>query len=557
MVACIALFYGAGWGMVLLLTCDNVLLGMEVLVGVVRHGMQVMEGKHERIVRRLEQENLERIMGRGVTMGVRSSGSREQLVRDEGILLEETSEDDDAEATTTATNASHMTEEEELQNDTAALLQAEEEYQRLIDSQMELMEETNARRNDMLETLVFALELVSSVITVCHFLHIWSLHGFTFGLVDGVLALHLHTAVSTAGRKISDRRNQNKIARDLDGLFDDASDLELRKSSAAGDVCCICLGTMSSTCVTNTKGANPGSNTSNSQPKNFHYRGVVKKVTCGHLYHAHCLREVVERARSIEAARCPLCRASLLTGRHSTTPDAAVTPVGDAEATPTNTNNLNFRIQTGVAPTDGMQFNDQTAQQTPQQNQQAPPRQNERALFRFSTDGFLPPWLPFPALSFEVVRRAPQMGVADNVIAAAAAVLQQPAAAALQQPPGAAATGVNEQPVGGPGTAGPAALATNNETDTNNNNNNVPANDLNNNNHQVHSSIFRRLLQLGGILPLSPQEETMALEQLVDMFPQYDRADLLRNLRDRGSAEMVVESVLMGTFRGMPRGGLG
>eukprot|EP01084_Bolivina_argentea_P243493 408177_1 len=43
--------------------------------------------------------------------------------------------------------------------------------------------------------------------------------------------------------------------------------------------------------------------------------GNVKKVSCGHLYHTHCLREVVERSRSIEEARCPLCRASVLGGR--------------------------------------------------------------------------------------------------------------------------------------------------------------------------------------------------------------------------------------------------
>ena len=39
------------------------------------------------------------------------------------------------------------------------------------------------------------------------------------------------------------------------------------------------------------------------------------------------------------------------------------------------------------------------------------------------------------------------------------------------------------------------------------------------------------------------------------MFPQYDRSDLLRELRARGSAEAVVESVLLGLFTGTPRGG--
>jgi hypothetical protein len=53
---------------------------------------------------------------------------------------------------------------------------------------------------------------------------------------------------------------------------------------------------------------------------------------------------------------------------------------------------------------------------------------------------------------------------------------------------------------------------------------------------------------------MSPEEEAAALEQLVDMFPQYDRGDLSRELRARGSAEAVVESVLLGVFSGTPRG---
>jgi hypothetical protein len=53
---------------------------------------------------------------------------------------------------------------------------------------------------------------------------------------------------------------------------------------------------------------------------------------------------------------------------------------------------------------------------------------------------------------------------------------------------------------------------------------------------------------------MSPEEEARALEQLVDMFPQYDRSDLLTELRERGSAEAVVEAVFMGIFSGVPRG---
>jgi hypothetical protein len=83
-------------------------------------------------------------------------------------------------------------------------------------------------------------------------------------LIDGVLALHLHSAICST------------FARDLDGVFEDAMDLELLKAMVSGDVCCVCLSSMTS---------------------------HVKKVWCGHLYHAACLREVVEMA-TVKALQC-------------------------------------------------------------------------------------------------------------------------------------------------------------------------------------------------------------------------------------------------------------
>ena len=38
-------------------------------------------------------------------------------------------------------------------------------------------------------------------------------------------------------KKIAERRHLNRISRDLEGFFQDASDLEMRRASAAGDVC--------------------------------------------------------------------------------------------------------------------------------------------------------------------------------------------------------------------------------------------------------------------------------------------------------------------------------
>jgi len=283
-------------------------------------------------------------------------------------------------------------------------------------------EKGHTKRIEVLESAVFFLELICCFFTMAHFLHIWYLHGFTFGLVDGVLALHLHTAYSSANKKLAQRRNLHKIARDLDALFFTATKLEIQKAHINNDVCCICLGTLSV--------------------------GNIKKIGCGHLFHTNCLREVIERARSIEAAKCPFCRASVLDGRQ--------TPIADDSS------------QAPPAPL--------------QQQERREENPNERALFRFSTEGILPNWLPLPAFSFEVVRRP-----------------------------------TPEQPQ-----------------------------------QRNEPSFWRRLLLLTGTIPMSPQEEADALEQLVDMFPQYDRGDLRRELRERGSAEGVAEIILMGLFAGQP-----
>jgi hypothetical protein len=70
---------------------------------------------------------------------------------------------------------------------------------------------------------------------------------------------------------------------------------------------------------------------------------------------------------------------------------------------------------------------------------------------------------------------------------------------------------------------------------------------------QPETSWFRRLLLWTGAVPMTPAEEAVAAEQLVDMFPQYDRADLVRELRQRGSTEGVAEAILTGVFSGVPR----
>ena len=449
---CAALFHGAGWNMVLLLTCDCALLANDIVVHLIRYIQQSLDEKHSISLAIMEEQQLlYHAQIRSTSSPRHQQDQQDQVEGEEG-------------------------EEEAIRTNS-----------RLLDRQMELQEAAHSRRLGVLDNVAFGLELLSLNLTFAHFVHIWSLHGITFGLVDGVLVLHLHSALSHMGKKILERRNLHRIARDLNAIFQDASEHEMKK---AGDICCICLGSLSI--------------------------GHVKKVGCGHLYHTNCLREVVERAQSIEAAKCPLCRARVIdASRQQQNATNANTPVPN-----NNNNNID----------NNGPLQDDTTNNNAIPNPAVPPVNagngvgGEHALFRFSTEGILPSWIPIPAFSFEVVRRPPTNSTL---------------------------TATNDNNNNNNNRAeNPNA---NNGDAPNNEDLAVVNNNTNNGQQGGEMSFWRRLFILTGIIPMTPQEEISALNQLVDMFPQYDRADLLRELRERRSPEAVVESVLMGVFSGQPR----
>ena len=238
---------------------------------------------------------------------------------------------------------------------------------------------------------------------------------------------------------------------------------------------------------------------------------------CGHLFHKHCLREVIERARSLQFSKCPLCRASLVDGSHASPREgnagvaARANENGDADMP--------------------LPLEDQTNRQIVPNNNNNNTNLNEQSLFRFSTEGILPAWLPVPAFAFEVVRReTPALAEQNNGNTVGG--LQR-----FFRRGGQIEDDINDNdPVNG-GQAQQQQQQPQQQ--------------------QQQQSFWRRLFILAGAIPMSPEEEAMALEQLVDMFPQYDRADLSRELRTRGSSEAVVESILLGIFSGTPRGGGG
>lgn len=488
--SCMALFHTAGCGMVLLLTCDCALLGTDTVSHILKYYQSVFENSHDGNIRDLEERqlNLHRANeDENAYDSIEEEEEREEIYAFIGLSG---NQEQPLAATTTMTPI-------ELQQESGRL-----------DHQMEGLELAHSRRLSILDTAIFCLDMTCHILTVAHFCHIWILHGVQFTLIDGVLALHLHSAISTACAKLARRRNVRKITRDLEGYFFDATDDELKQASVDGDVCCICLGSM-------TKGGN------------------VKKVHCGHIYHTHCLREVIERAQNLQSAKCPLCRAPLLDGCHSVADPSRRNEIY-------NSNNFSRESNTPIGPnTPAVQAENHTIDTETEGNDGGDvvadrQEENERALFRFSTEGILPVWLPVPAFSFEVVRRPP-LG---------AQRVAQPQNQQRQTAP----------PISTPRLNSVAALSLNQGEDNPELQTEfeIQAPQLQQQDEQL--PFFQRFLLFAGLIPMSPAEEARALMQLVDMFPQYDRSDLSRELRNRGSLEAVTEAILNGIIPGVPRG---
>eukprot|EP00986_Skeletonema_menzelii_P009238 scaffold4151_cov137-Skeletonema_menzelii.AAC.10 len=410
---CIVLFRGAGWHLLLLLTCDCALVAADTMAHIVKYFGLTMEERHRSQISSTEEE----------LANLRRRNRREQL--------------------------------EQYRND---LLSAESEY--INDAQFNVST-LPVRPEARLERDIEERELV---------------HTRRMKIVD--VAVFLFEMSALILTMVAERRSAYRIGAQLSSHFKDAVDLDIRKASAAGDVCCICLNSMA--------------------------LGNVKKVGCGHLFHTHCLREVVERERSIQVARCPLCRANLITGR---------------------------QIIGGNSGTGGNNTVDETGQDAqPNTQMQNNPQLNpvDTSLLRFSTEGWLPSWIPVPAFSFEVVRR------------------ETPAIVDRNPNPGGWQRFFRR---------GGQVEVNDDEDDNDQAQARVQDQQQQREEEQGNTSFWRRLLILLGAIPMSPEEEAIAMEQLVDMFPQYERSDLLRELRARRSAEAVVESILLGVFSGVARGG--
>ena len=453
------------WTLVLLFGYDCVVLAMDSVSQVVlKHWQQVLEQRHTRRVAAVEE-------AKQILLDQQAAAGDDD---DDDDPYESSLRWDDSDASLFANDLSgieHVSSDSEggLRQYTIPMCMPVTPQRtlvfsqecRMLDTRLETMERLHRLRTSFLDCIIFRMELGGFILQAAHFAHVWYLYGLQFNLIDLVLVLHLHSTMRAATQKVlscswafdfacgmdshplfglllqvAERRNLKKIARDLDAMFPDATEEDLRKEGGSM-MCCICLNTM--TTLGSTKTTTTG----------------LKKVACGHIFHTHCLRDVMERSGSIETAKCPLCR-SLLTGNGSSALDTSA------------------------------------ANQTP------PP------LYRFTTVG-LPSWIPIPPMSVEVLRRQ-----------------------------------TNNSP----------------QSQENRNVNTRNVNTEGRRQRERPQSSWRQLWTvLRGTGSLTADEERQAMAQLVDMFPQYDRNDILQELRRRRSADGVVESILLGLFSGQPRGG--
>ena len=154
---CAILFYNS-WGILLLLNFDCFLLGNDVMVHVIRHIIGTSEEKHRKKICELEEFI--------VTI-------HEDIRR-------------------------------QVELDDAAAVQVLEDESRAADREVETKEAEHAKQTATLVKTVFILELFGSFAKAAHYIHVWMMHGATFGLVDAILFLHIQSNLSAVGRKVRD-----------------------------------------------------------------------------------------------------------------------------------------------------------------------------------------------------------------------------------------------------------------------------------------------------------------------------------------------------------------
>jgi len=182
----VALFWGARWGMVLLLTCDYVVLAVDVICHIIKHfaaGPVLQEVHHQ------QQQH--------------SSSKCAQQQQRMAAVTSETSRipDDDDDETT--------------------FINDDDNNVGRLDQRMEGLEQQQQQQQmrrclyiqDIMDTTAFVLQLFNHWIIMGHLIYIWYLYGgIQITLVDGVLALLLQSALISVAHLIAKHDTLSIIA---------------------------------------------------------------------------------------------------------------------------------------------------------------------------------------------------------------------------------------------------------------------------------------------------------------------------------------------------------
>jgi autocrine motility factor receptor len=94
-------------------------------------------------------------------------------------------------------------------------------------------------RSALVYHLEFAADLTLHCLTMCHYLHLWSLHGLQLQLLDGMLLLDVRLLLGAIRRRLRNHAAYRRLQRRLHSSFADAAPEQLGESR-----CCICLDAM-------------------------------------------------------------------------------------------------------------------------------------------------------------------------------------------------------------------------------------------------------------------------------------------------------------------------
>jgi len=209
------------------------------------------------------------------------------------------------------------------------------------------------RKTVYLQYIDFAANMLILLLTLGHYIHIWSLNGVSFTLIDAIIILNLRGVYNKIVRTHASFTKFRELEKHMDEMYPDAHPEELAQLPQ-DEVCAICLKTLL----------------------------AAKKLPCGHFFHMSCLRQCLERATGSTVALCPLCRTPV---SPNIDPTSSMPAEGESGEDP-----LQNQPDGAVA---GARH---AGNANPSRSNNVP------GVFRFTNEN-LPRWLPVPAFSFEVV----------------------------------------------------------------------------------------------------------------------------------------------------------